>query len=1360
MTDRAAVCPIRLAAIFDISPSTQEYNYVCASKYLSPRGSVINESLIYLSYHNIDCACAFQLANLLIRYYRNVWLDRFEIDLTEDWKAMIRQARSRATGVIAIVTDDYLESPYCRAEFEYFRERDLAIIAVIPRDFSTEMIAEFSFSDWIDFRRWFDDPNDLSVENLLSQVPQSETVAETGERLDYLRGLIQDVELALAKMPTSWASLRNSNAQNTAELRPRMFEPEILTDWDFTGIKAGNDLPIENLLEWAQAEPQFIIQGETGSGKTSFARLLALQQAHDALRDVGAAVPVWLDLAQWTSEHRTLDAFVESQWTLLTYWQHWLDQRQTLLVLDNWSDLARSQPSRVAELCQWIDASPGQRFIVLSSGVRRMAPELPAVWINGTSAGRAQSFVGSWLTLEQQNSFRQILKQKHAFIADSLLDSLSIGVELLSVDRALAFNQWQANPMPAMIALRSRQLPQATGGLDAKQLLAGLQQLAWSMMLQDSYRFLLRESVINHSVDPRVLDRALELGILDETGALLRFHCERFQWYLAAERLKQDGLSKYLTRPEFAEGRGRIPKKWDNLALVLVGGLPEDSRPGVVEQIAEIDPFIAAVCLKRLPDLSQGFHASLIAKLVELCAQNPGAKSAFRSAIAELPDAEQTAQLLLGQLSRFNNAQQLWLWLEVRALPLELPIDFIGLIAGIDREQRARVSDLLQPYRLPLSLAYLVKLSVHQDEKLRKNAIWMLGEIKYLPTAILLLHYLEESERSDHDEIVKALMQYAYSEILVRVLRWSQDRPEHRNTVIKALAERKRLVTSRLLAMSARRWLTLNPEFYDLVANMNETDIAIGLAQIAEGSLDLPESLTGTILAQANATELRARIASAIKHLPNRDGFQQLLGDIRQVLDDPPEPTIAAGSNLEALLYGQPLFDDVMAQAEADRAETLPVKLRQQLSHADPERRRLALESLAEYPPASALPALLEAAHDEKNLVRLEAYGILVGYERELSARKAIIAALTDSDSVIVDAVTELLKNQPSVDCDALVDLLDSANPMTVAAAIDLLGHARHRPAVAWLSQLLNDERMPANHGAAIGQLARQALNEIESSVMDGDGQTSSPSSSRRLASDNDSLAYSDEEKIIRTLKVLRDDDWGRTQKAAKFLRKFARHLRGTDNPQVLRLLCDALNDRNWSVRWAAAEALAMLGDPAAIAPLCGCLDDPSWIVQVAAVRALAELGASGVAAEVTPLLRSSRKAVRESAASALGEMGDAQVMPALATTLKRDDDEFVRLAALNAILQLGAESARPYLELALSDGSVHLRHFAMEQLAPQMNEADLPILKQLLNDHDKPSWEDESLHDLALKTLRRIGSDESLALFDSAAQEANRTGA
>ena len=340
-----------------------------------------------------------------------------------------------------------------------------------------------------------------------------------------------------------------------------------------------------------------------------------------------------------------------------------------------------------------------------------------------------------------------------------------------------------------------------------------------------------------------------------------------------------------------------------------------------------------------------------------------------------------------------------------------------------------------------------------------------------------------------------------------------------------------------------------------------------------------------------------------------------------------------------------------------------------------------------------------------------------------------------------------------TLDCDALVDLLSSENPAAAAAAIDLLVHLRHQPAAAALRDLVNDERMPAYRGATIGQLARQGLSAIESSLMDGQRPSKTTGGSPRLpGGGGDSLEFSDEEKILRTLKLLRDDDWGRTQKAAKFLRKFARHLRGTDNPQILKLLSQALNDGNWSVRWASAEALAMLKDPAAVPALSGRLTDPSWIVQVAVVRALVELGAAGQTDKLATLLRSPRKAVRETAAEALGEMGDAQAIGALGETLKRDDDEFVRFAALRAIHQLDPSDARAHLELALSDSSVHLRWFSMQQLAPRLNETDIPILKQLLKDHDKPSWENETMHDLALMALQRIDTDEARALLDTVA--------
>ncbi|MCY3833488.1 MAG: HEAT repeat domain-containing protein [Chloroflexi bacterium] len=1311
--------------------------------------------MIFVSYHNIDIAYAFQLSNLLIRFYRKVWLDRLEIDLNEDWKAKTREARARATHVIVVVTDEYLNTPYCRNEFEYFRNRGLALTAVIPRDFSTEMIASFTFSDWIDFRRRFDDPNDVSVENLLSQLPQSDAVEKTGERLDYLRGLVQDFELALAKMPTSWASLRNSAEAGADATRPRMVQPSM--QWQFTAHKVGNSLPADNLLSWARDEPQFLIRGEAGSGKTYFARLLALQQAHAAMRDDGEALPIWLDLALWDHDQRDFDGFIESQWPLLTHWRHWLDQQPTYFVLDNFSDFASTRPAQVPELNQWIDASPEHRFAVVSGAAEGLESKLPAIEINRTTPALALNFASAYLTLDQQTSFRQILQQKSALIENGRIDNLSIGVELLSADRALAFNEWHKNPLPALIALRSKLLPAEDGGLDEKQILTDLQMLAWSITLQDNRRFLRRDSALTQSLDPRVIDRALDLGLLEERGALLRFQSELIQLFLAAEALKKDGLGKYLTRPSFAAGRGRIPGKWDQLALVLVSGLAEETRSRVIEQIAEIDPFLAAMCLQRHPEHYGELKEPVITELTQLCAQNPVAQSAFRSSVGGLPQAEQTAELLIQQLGRFGNAQQLWLWHEIRALPLELPLDFIQVIEDLDRDSREPVTEGLAPNSLSSSLAYLAKLSTHEDRRMRQNAIWMLGEIKYLPTAILLLDQLENGEADDQGEVVLALMKFAYSDLLARVLRWSLANPGQRQAVIGALAKRKRGVTSRLLSLAHERRLTLNPEFYDVVVNTEETDIAIGLAQIAAEAVNLPAAVETAIHTSSKADSLRARIARCIKHLPNREAFQQLLPAISDVLRDPPEPTIFAGSKIEALVYGQPLFDDVSAQAESAGSSALPAELKQQLRDRDPRQRQLALKQVTEYAAIDALPPLLEAARDENSVVRIAAYESLARFESEVSARQAVSVALSDADLAVVAAATDLLKAMPGAACDALIELLDSENPATVAAAVDILGSARYRPALGALGQLVEDARLAENHGLSIGQLARQARRAIESDPPPGDSVRTAPAAASESAGDGVSNAFSDEEKISRTLRVLRDDDWGRTQKAAKFLRKFARHLRGAESPQVLELLCDALQDENWSVRWAAAEALAVLRNGAAIPALAACLNDRSWIVQVAVLRALDELGAKGLASKTSPLLQSARQAVREAAAEALGEMGDRRAIPALAASLKVDADEFVRLAALKAICQIEPGSARPHLELALSDSSVHLRWFALQQLSPEMNESDLPILKQLLDDYEKPAWEKESLHELAVATLRRIDSPECRALLAAAALAGSR---
>ena len=409
-------------------------------------------------------------------------------------------------------------------------------------------------------------------------------------------------------------------------------------------------------------------------------------------------------------------------------------------------------------------------------------------------------------------------------------------------------------------------------------------------------------------------------------------------------------------------------------------------------------------------------------------------------------------------------------------------------------------------------------------------------------------------------------------------------------------------------------------------------------------------------MSHRRADELRQEISDVVKYLPNRDQFAQLVDDIAAVLRDPPDATVLAGSKLEALVYGQSPFVDETAQAAAP-TPALPPRLRAQLRHDDWQQRHRALNSLADYPAAQSLPALLGAVDDSDRRVRLAAYEMLARFEGESAAEKTLIAALSDPDSEIVQAATDGLKTWPDLDCEALIDLLESANPQTVAAAIAILGEALYQPARPDLKRLLASP-LALEDGTAISQLARAALNRIESAA--ADEQTPPPSSA--LA------GFSDGEKIARTLQVLRDDDWGRTQKAAKFLRRFARHLRGSNNSQVLDMLCEALDDRNWSVRWAVAEALAVLRNPAAGPHLRRRLNDDNWIVQVAAARSLAELHAVASASDMARLLQHENASVREAIAESLGALRQPQVIPALGEAVQRDRDEFVRFAALKSI--------------------------------------------------------------------------------------------
>src|SRR5690606_30198192 len=86
--------------------------------------------------------------------------------------------------------------------------------------------------------------------------------------------------------------------------------------------------------------------------------------------------------------------------------------------------------------------------------------------------------------------------------------------------------------------------------------------------------------------------------------------------------------------------------------------------------------------------------------------------------------------------------------------------------------------------------------------------------------------------------------------------------------------------------------------------------------------------------------------------------------------------------------------------------------------------------------------------------------------------------------------------------------------------------------------------------------------------------------------------------------------------------------------------LIEALSDRHYGVRIAAAEALGEIGDPAAVEALVRTLGDAREDVRIAAVSALGRIGDRRAVKPLIRLFRGRYHGVRVAAADAVAEFG------------------------------------------------------------------------------------------------------------------------
>ena len=249
-------------------------------------------------------------------------------------------------------------------------------------------------------------------------------------------------------------------------------------------------------------------------------------------------------------------------------------------------------------------------------------------------------------------------------------------------------------------------------------------------------------------------------------------------------------------------------------------------------------------------------------------------------------------------------------------------------------------------------------------------------------------------------------------------------------------------------------------------------------------------------------------------------------------------------------------------------------------------------------------------------------------------------------------------------------------------------------------------------------------------------------------------------------LEALRDKNWYVRVAAAEALRK--------DSVPTVSGLLEALREWDWDTRVAAARALKQIGDTA-VPGLLEALRSQEWSVRRGAAEALRELGDPAAVPGLVDALRDVDSLVRRAAAEALGWIRDTAAVPGLLRVL-RDEDWRVRRAAARALWQIGTPavkglvdalhdpttdvrssaaealgaigdaSAVPGLIEALADPDAMVRRSAAEALGWIRDASAVPALIERLEDVDMPRWEDERVADIAAQSLERIGTVEALS--------------
>ncbi|MBN2284368.1 MAG: HEAT repeat domain-containing protein [Deltaproteobacteria bacterium] len=200
----------------------------------------------------------------------------------------------------------------------------------------------------------------------------------------------------------------------------------------------------------------------------------------------------------------------------------------------------------------------------------------------------------------------------------------------------------------------------------------------------------------------------------------------------------------------------------------------------------------------------------------------------------------------------------------------------------------------------------------------------------------------------------------------------------------------------------------------------------------------------------------------------------------------------------------------------------------------------------------------------------------------------------------------------------------------------------------------------------------------------------------------------------------------------------------------ALPALMEALADRDCTVRQAAVEALGLLADPRAVPALIGAMKDRSCDVREKSAPAFARIGEHAVEPLIA-VLEENNRYLNEGVLDSLGQIGDPRAVEPVIGTLG-DTDKKIRISAARALGEIRDRQAVVPLVEALHDVEQDVRESAAKALGEIGDAAALDPLTELLRDTDNNRFVREN----AVEALGNIHGPETIPILVEALGDRN----